>query len=400
MTQTVSPRRPIHFCFANPAGFSGQKAAAELVLDGLARRGWSCRRLPQPVFDRESGSSLARLRYFLGVLGAWWRSGRLLGARGAWLWLGLGQTRMAFLRDAIPLLSGRLGLGRSRVIVSLNGAVFMQWAKESLEARIFRFLLNQAGLVTVVGERQRARLIELGVPRERVKVVVNTCVLDPAVASAVVAKHPVATDVNRVVRCLHLSSLIDTKGFPEYLEALRRISASSGPRIEAVLCGRLVGSEFSERFRDAAAAEKWIEEQIGEINRSPGVRVRWIKGAAGADKAALFREAEIFVLPTRYAVEAQPLVLLEAMAAGCAIVTTTAGEIPTILDRETAVFLETAGCEALAAELQKLAADAGTRSRLARAAHARFMVRYRLERHLDTWEGFLGSTANPGGTSK
>lgn len=399
MTHNEPTRRPIYFCFADPAGFSGQKAAAELVLHGLTQRGWACRKLPQPVLDRDSGSRAAPYRYFLNVLGSWLRAMRLLGARGAWLWLGLGQTRVAFLRDAIPLILGRLGLGRSRLIISLNGSVFMLWEPDSIDARLFRLLLSQAGLVTVVGERQQARLIELGVPRERVRVVVNTCVLDPALPSAVVAKHPVAGDVNRVVRCLHLSSLIDTKGFPEYLEALRRISVSSGPRIEAVLCGRLVGSEFSERFRDAAAAEKWIEEQIGEINRSPGVRVQWIKGAAGADKATLFREAEIFVLPTRYAVEAQPLVLLEAMAAGCAIVTTRAGEIPTILDHETAVFLETTGCEAIVDELQKLAADAGARSRLARAAHARFVVRYRLERHLDTWERLLGWTTNAGGTS-
>jgi glycosyltransferase involved in cell wall biosynthesis len=380
---------PIYFCYADPAGFSGQKAATELVINGLSRRGWMCRRLPQPVLDRSSGSRLAPVHYLLGVLKAWIRSFQLLGARGGWLGVNLGQTRASFLRDAIPLLLGRAGLGRTQIIVSLHGSLFMQWTDRSLEARVFRFLLKNAGAVTVVGEQQRARLIALGIPDNRVAIVVNSCELEPLSTEAVAAKHPLAAESSRAVHCLYLSSLIDTKGFPEYLEALHRLSALAGPPVEAVLCGRLVASEFSSRFHDTAAAAAWIENQITEINRSERVRVRWIKGAAGADKAALFREAELFVLPTRYAVEAQPLVLLEAMASGCAIITTQAGEIPTILDDHSAMFLPAVSTDALAQALQTLVANAAARAPLARAAHARFMECYQVERHLDQWETLL-----------
>jgi glycosyltransferase involved in cell wall biosynthesis len=382
-------RGPVYFCYADPTGFSGQKAATELVIKGLAQRGWACRRLPQPVLDRDHGRKSARIRYFFGVLIAWIRAFRLLGARGSWLGVNLGQTRAAFLRDAVPLLLGRVGLGRTRIIVSLHGSLFMQWADQSLETRVFRFLLRQAGTVTVLGEKQKTRLLALGLPENGVAVVINSCDVEPLPAEAVAAKHPAAADPNRPVRCLYLSTLYDTKGFPEYLEALHRLSSLEGPRIEAVLCGRLGASEFAGRFRDLAAAETWIDEQIAKINRGARVRARWIKGAAGADKAALYREAELFVLPTRYAVEAQPLVLLEAMASGCGIITTQAGEISTILDDRCAVFLPAATTDALAPILQTLVADASARGRLARAAHARFMDRYRIERHLDQWESLL-----------
>ncbi len=382
-------RGPIYFCYADPAGFSGQKAAIELVIKGLSGRAWACRRLPQPVLDRSGGRPLARVQHLFRVLGAWIRAWRLLGARGGWLCVGLGQTRAAFLRDAVPLLLGRAGLGRAHVVITLNGSLFMHWSDRSLETRVFRFLLKNAGTVTVVGEQQRARLIALGLPENQVTIVVNSCDLEPASAEAVATKNPPAADPKRAVRCLHLSSLIDTKGFPEYLETLHRLSALAGPPVEAVLCGRLVASEFSNRFPDATAAEAWIEDQIAGINRSARAHVRWVRGAAGADKAALFREAEIFVLPTRYAVEAQPLVLLEAMASGCAIITTRAGEIPTILDDDSAMFLPAVSTNALATALQTLVADATARARLARAAHARFMDRYQVERHLDQWETLL-----------
>jgi glycosyltransferase involved in cell wall biosynthesis len=385
-------RGPIYFCYADPAGFSGQKAAIELVLKGLSGRGWACQRLPQPVLDRSGARPFARVQHLFRVLGAWIRALRLLGARGGWLCVGLGQTRAAFLRDAVPLLLGRAGLGRARLVITLNGSLFMHWADRSLETRVFRFLLKNAGTVTVVGERQRARLIALGLSENRVAIVVNSCDLEPASAEAVAAKHPPDIDRKRAVRCLYLSSLIDTKGFPEYLEALHRLSALAGPPVEAVLCGRLVASEFSNRFHDASSAEAWIENQIVEINRSARAQVRWVKGAAGADKAALFREAEIFVLPTRYAVEAQPLVLLEAMASGCAIITTRSGEIPTVLDDRSAMFIPAVSTDALALAMQTLVADATARARLARAAHARFMERYQVERHLDQWEMLLGQS--------
>jgi glycosyltransferase involved in cell wall biosynthesis len=387
-------RESVYFCFADPAGFSGQKAATELVIKGLAQRGWRCHRLPQPVLDRSGGGRLAPARYLLCVVKSWIRSFRLLGARGGWLGMNLGQTRAAFLRDAIPLLLGRAGLGRTRVIISLHGSLFMQWADDSLEARVFRFLLHHAGTVTVLGEQQRARLLALGLSEDQVVIIVNSCDLGPVSPEAVRAKHPLATDSHRPVRCLHLGTLYDSKGFPEYLESLHQLSALAGPPIEAVLCGRLVASEFSNRFRDLSAAETWIDRQIAEINRSARVRVRWVKGAAGADKAALFREAELFVLPTRYAVEAQPLVLLEAMASGCAIITTRIGEIPTILDDRSAMFLPTASTAALTAALQTLVMDAAARARLALAAHTRFVDCYQLDRHLDAWEALL-NTARP-----
>jgi glycosyltransferase involved in cell wall biosynthesis len=63
------------------------------------------------------------------------------------------------------------------------------------------------------------------------------------------------------------------------------------------------------------------------MNQSGRIQLEWIRGARGAEKQALFEQAQIFVLPTQYPVEAQPLAVLEAMAHGCAIVTTDVGEL-------------------------------------------------------------------------
>ena len=105
----------------------------------------------------------------------------------------------------------------------------------------------------------------------------------------------------------------------------------------------------------------------------------------------MFREADIFVLPTRYAVEAQPLVLLEAMASGCAIVTTRAGEIPTILDEKSCIFLGECTTSALTLAIKSLIEDDATRLRLCIAGNRRYVERFGIECHLDQWERLLQS---------
>ena len=265
----------------------------------------------------------------------------------------------------------------------------MRWAKDSPDVRAFMFLLRNAGVVVVPGESQKRRLLDLGIPEDRVRVVVNSCDAEVLTTEAVRTKHTSDPHKTRPVRLLFLSSLIDTKGYPEYLEAVRRLSAWGGPMIDAVICGRAAPSEFSQRFGDPADAEKWITEQVAAINCGPRSRARWVRGAAGAEKATLFRDADVFVLPTRYPVESQPVALLEAMASGCAIVTTRAGEIPTILDERSAIFLESVSTDAVVASLQILSLSAARRLEIASAAHGRYSENYRLERHIDAWEAIL-----------
>jgi len=388
-SQYESRRGPIFFCYAAPVGFSGQKEATELIVRGLAARGWNCRCLPQPVLERGRGGLGERVRFGFGLLAAWLRSLRMLAAPGGSLCLNLGQTRFAFLRDGVPLVVGRLAFGRSRTIISLHGSLFMGWRDGSWDARLLRGLLRLAGTVTVLGEQQRSRLVAQGLDSAQVKVVVNSCTLPPISSDELDQKRDSLTTGKRPVRLLHLSSLIATKGFPEYLEALNLLGGQKGLRIEATLCGRPTASEFQDRFRDETAAAAWIEGAVAAINHSARVRVRWVRGAAGQEKAALFRAADVFVLPTRYAVEAQPIVLLEAMASGCAIVTTSVGEIATILDEASAVILRDGATDELGATLAWLLAEPRTIGRLAGAAHQRFVERYGLAQHLDGWEDRL-----------
>ena len=98
--------------------------------------------------------------------------------------------------------------------------------------------------------------------------------------------------------------------------------------------------------------------------------VQWRGWLDEAEKGALLREAEVFVLASTS--EGLPMALLEAMSYGLAIVATSVGGVPDVVaDGEQALVVAPGDAAALAAALGRLGADQQLRERLGAAALAR-----------------------------
>ncbi|WP_420453979.1 glycosyltransferase family 4 protein [Rubrivirga sp.] len=388
------PAGTITLVYDSPISFSGQYAATALIREALAERGWTFRAVEFPALDRTAGR-VARYLGYVAQVARCWRALAATVRAGTVLHVNLPQSRAAFAKMGWPVrLADRLRPSVPKV-VSLHGSVFMGWPRASAEARAFVRILGAADVVTVLGPNQRARLVEWGIDPARVVVVENTCELAPATPAAVEEKHSLGAD--EPLRLLHLSLLVESKGYPEFLEAVELLAGRGlGRPVEAVLCGPPAFTSFCTRFTTVEAKAAWIEAALGRINARAGVRAEWVPGARGAEKQALFDAAQVFVFPSRFPVEAQPLVLLEAMASGCALVTSRAGEIPSTLGEGTAVLLDETTPAAIADAVERLATDDGLRRSLAAAALARVRTRFGLDRYGDVWDGIFRSlTATP-----
>ena len=220
----------------------------------------------------------------------------------------------------------------------------------------------------------------------------NTCDLAPLTGRECVRKH--GDTKTQSLRVLYLSNLLETKGYPAFVRAIDMLAARSDVRVEATLCGPIVRMDDDVLFASTEEVRGWLQSQIRRINDSGHVRLRWIEGAYGADKEALFRQAHVFVLPTRYPVEAQPLTILEALASGCTVVTTRVGEIPSTVSEKTAVFLDDTNPETIAQAIVDLYHDPERRTQLALNGLALFRERFSYERHIDRWEQILMGLAD------
>ncbi len=371
-------------------GFSGQAKATDLIIDGLNPKGVVCVRGLLPYLDRSGRLpvSISGALLFAKLLRVYWRFLCERLPEGGALHLSLGLTRFALVRDGLALFCASLfNRHPLRCVVALNGSVFTEWLTDSLNARLFRWIISRADVVTCVGELHRNALINLGVPSKKIEVVPNVCEYDGIEESDVTEKQ-VSSD--QPLECLFLGSLTDTKGYPEYLEAFEMIGSEDGAPIHAVLCGPIMMDAYRKRFETYDKAKVWIEQKVASINESDRVQVEWIPGARGLEKRELFERAQIFVLPTQYTVEAQPLAVIEAMAHGCAIVTSDVGELLSTVNDESAIVLSVPTPDSVKQAIVRLAEDEQLRMSLGQAALNQFKTRFNRERYLRHWSELLG----------
>jgi glycosyltransferase involved in cell wall biosynthesis len=159
------------------------------------------------------------------------------------------------------------------------------------------------------------------------------------------------------LRLLFVANDWGTKG------ALTLVRALADPRLAAAEV-RLAGVP---RRRDLDAV---LEEAR---NLGLGRRVRTAGAISGDGKAAAFAWADALVHPTEN--DAQPVVVIEAMAAALPVVTTRLGGIPHTVG-EAALFVPPRAPELLASALARLVDEPELRQRLGDAGRTRYVEHY------------------------
>jgi glycosyltransferase involved in cell wall biosynthesis len=115
---------------------------------------------------------------------------------------------------------------------------------------------------------------------------------------------------NRPLTCGFMSNLSCEKGLDTFIDCLRA-ARSAGLDLHAILAGSPTSSE----------AEKIIDEAKNDL----GDLLTVLGPVSGASKDRFFKSIDVFLFPTRYKYEAQPLVILESMSHGVPIVATNHG---------------------------------------------------------------------------
>ena len=231
------------------------------------------------------------------------------------------------------------------LVTTLGGDVYALSDPASLALK--RAVLRRAGAVTAMNTDMAARLVALGAPAGATHVL--------PMGADIAAVRAGGAGVERVPgRILFVGRLVEKKGLAVLLAALRRVGPA-GWSLEVVGDGPL-------RAEVAAAAA--------------GLPVRFRGALSRTDLAAAYARSELVVVPSVAAASGDqdglPVALLEAMAAGCAVVgSRIAGIDAAVLDGDSGVLVPPGDPAALAAALEGLLADPERRAKLGAAAAAR-----------------------------
>ncbi|MCA1768450.1 MAG: glycosyltransferase family 4 protein [Halomonas sp.] len=162
------------------------------------------------------------------------------------------------------------------------------------------------------------------------------------------------------------------KGQTVWVEALALL-AEAQPNLawQGVLIGGLTAGEGSDEAHVAT-----LRQRIAALGLEPRISFTGFR----SDLPRLFEALDIVCVPSRN--EAFGLTVIEAMAAGKAVIGSDSGAIPELLDGKTGRLAAPEDAAAWTEALAELAADASLRRRLGQAARARVLADFTLTAHV------------------
>lgn len=283
----------------------------------------------------------------LALAAGWWTAGRVARRVNASImhghWVVPGGVTAALAAPRRPL------------VISLHGSDVYVAERLAPARAAARAAFQRAGYVTACSADLATRAIALGADPERTGVIpygVDTGRFRPdEKARGKQRDHLGAGHGTLLIAAA--GRLVRKKGFEYLIDALAGVPGA----LLAIAGEGTLRSELDQRARDRHVAE----------------RVRFLGDRTQDDVAALFSAADIIVTPSvrddAGNVDGLPNVVMEALASGTPLVTTTAGGIGAVVkDDVTAVVVPERDVAALTAALRRLGGDPAARQRLGAAA--------------------------------
>jgi glycosyltransferase involved in cell wall biosynthesis len=303
-------------------------------------------------------SSLSAAKLWRSLHAAWSLASSLRAHEPDALYFTLTPSGLAFYRDcAFIAIAKAFGVSR---IFHMHGQGAQAQLDRSWRRAIYRWAFDKAWVLHL-SPRLAADTEQL-VPGERVRIVPN------GITSASVPLQK--RSASERLRILYLSTMAREKGPLVLLEAIAALRAR-GRSVVATFAGPPYGDcvdAFTARSRELG---------LDDV-------VRYVGPAMGEAKDALYREHDVFVMPSFR--EAFPLVVLEAMQHGLPVVASRVGAMADMVeDGATGVLVPPGRASAIADAIDRLRAAPATAAEMG----ARGQARYREHFTLDHFEASL-----------
>lgn len=292
------------------------------------------------------------------------------------VYIPVSQSTVGFLRDSLFIWPS--WLSGSRIVLHLHGGNFRSWYEgrgRALKAYV-RIVIGRVSRMVVLGESLRDLFSGL-LPPERVLVVPNGIDGDSdGSADRVKLKK-------RRYRVLYLGTLNRQKGALVLIAAVSLV-ARVRRDVEFVFAGPWSNRD-DERQAEAMIAYRRIADAVSFVGL--------VKGEV---KRAVLTSADIFVFPGVQQ-EGQPLVVIEAMAAGLPVVFTNRGCLrETVVDHEHGLEVRVGDPEDLARKIIWLLANPGEMRRMGVNGRWRYERLYTQSRFVSNMADVFSRTLEQG----
>lgn len=255
------------------------------------------------------------------------------------------QSKKGFLRDNVMINMCRWF--KVPVITHQYGANYHQLldALSEGETEKLKKMLGYVSTVIVEGDYMKEQYSFMKDYKIRVKVIPNGLPIEGAHTQI-----PKTYDGTRPFVMFYLSNLIWSKGYFDVLQAVDLLVNREHLDVKCVFAGKFMSSHDDERTGIANKGEfdKFVTEH------SLNDRIEYYPGLYGDEKDRYFHEANVFLLPSYYINEGQPVSIIEAMAYGCVPLVTEYRHIPMMINTKNGCFVNPKDAEDIARNVKYL----------------------------------------------
>jgi glycosyltransferase involved in cell wall biosynthesis len=281
------------------------------------------------------------------------------------VYIPISQNFWGFARDSLfVLISGFLF--RRKVVTHLHGGYFKTFFNHGswLRKRYIKSVFKYVDRGIVLGYCLKP-LLEDVLPYDKIDVVYNGVDVDPF------DKIENNKEKNGKFRILFAGLLEESKGYFDLIKAVP-ILKRDHPEIEVFLAGRWQANGFKEK----------VQSYVHENNLE--TQVKFLGVVTGAEKIKLFKSSDVFILPTYFYLEGQPVVILEAMAAGLPVITTDRGSIKEMITHgKNGFIISPRSPHCIAEKVALLIEDENLRRRMGEISYRMAKERFSLAQYVD-----------------
>jgi glycosyltransferase involved in cell wall biosynthesis len=296
------------------------------------------------------------------------------------VYIPISQNHWAYFRDGLFILIS--SVFKAKILIHLHGSYFLKFYEKSswLYQKFIDLTMKRVDGAIVLGKKLKY-IFEKWLSTDKIFVLPNFIEWEFNEDKIRSTKND-----ESVVRITYLGNLLESKGIFDLLEAIKIVKKSARTKFIVNIAGKfsddhVTGLSLREhkiRFGNYLKELGDVVNYIGEIKEEK-------------DKFELLKNTDIFVFPSWYPIEGQPLVILEAMSCGCPVISTKdVGVIDeTVIDGVNGLLVEKRNIRQLVDAIIKLIQDRGLRMKMGEESKKRFCELYTPEKHIKKFKEIL-----------
>lgn len=281
------------------------------------------------------------------------------------VYLSISQTKLGLIRDAaiILLASGKV----NKIVAHLHGNNLKN-VLESLNPILARFIskiLKKIDSGIVLSQGLSFNFMNLP---KRIDVIANGIERNYIRTQEIESFFKLKKEEGHCFTILYLSNLIEAKGFGHVISAAMDLLGQHR-NIRLLLAGQIYDRELFDRLMKRVA-------QAGLDSK-----IRYLGIVTGVKKKQLLLKSDVMVLPTRYKIEGQPISIIEGMAAGLPIISSSQGAIPELIEGH-GIVLDQISRSSIAGAIVKVIEDRDLYDTYAGNSRKTFLKKYTLDHYI------------------